>query len=133
MFTIQHKVHLSDTDVTGQVYYAKPLDWLEWCRVDWFESQFGNFMAYVSENELTFFPSKVETNYKKPMFFGDQLQIEMLVKDIKKVSFVFAYQIKRLDEIVLTSDITMVSFNPIKKRLSALPEDLLKKIQTLEK
>ncbi|MCK5241797.1 acyl-CoA thioesterase [bacterium] len=131
MFTKHHKVQLSDTDVTGQVYYAKPLEWLEWCRVDWFESHSGNFMDYVKNHQLTFFPSKVHTDYKKPMFFGDQLIIEMSIKEIKKVSFIFTYTVKRDNEIVLTSDITMVCFNPEKKRLAPLPKHLLEKAPEL--
>lgn len=131
MFSYSHHVHLSDTDVTGQVYYVKPLEWLEWCRVEWFQASFGNFMDFVKANQQTFFPSKVETHYKKPMFFGDHLTIQMSVKEIKKVSFIFAYKILREQEIVLTSAITMVCFNPVSKRLTPLSDTILDRLHEL--
>jgi YbgC/YbaW family acyl-CoA thioester hydrolase len=91
MHKIEQIVHLSDTDTTGQVYYSKPLEWLEWCRVDWFTGKFGNFMKFVEDTGVTYFPSKATVEYKKPIFFGDKLIIEMQSKEVKKISLgVFA-------------------------------------------
>jgi acyl-CoA thioester hydrolase len=131
MHVMEMTVHLSDTDVTGQAYYSKPLEWMEWCRVDWFTAQQGNFMKFVEATGITFFPAKVTAEYKKPIFFGDALRIEMKAKEIKKISFIFEYAIKRGEETVLKSDITMVCFNTVKKSLAALPPDLLEKIESL--
>jgi acyl-CoA thioester hydrolase len=124
-------VHLSDTDVTGQVYYSKPLEWLEWCRVQWFTHNYGNFLKYVEETGITFFPSKATVEYKRPVFFNDELVVEMLAKEIKKVSFIFEYTVKRGTETVLKSDITMVCFDIRKKSLSALPEQLVNQLNSL--
>ncbi|NTV53535.1 MAG: acyl-CoA thioesterase [Candidatus Firestonebacteria bacterium] len=126
------KVHLSDTDVTGQVYYAKPLEWLEWCRVDWFTRHYGNFLNYVETNGLTFFPARAVVDYKKPIFFNDELVVELRVKEIKKISFIFAYTLKRVHETVLKSEITMVCFDVRKKSLAALPGHLLEDLKSLE-
>ncbi len=131
MYTMNLQVHLSDTDVTGQVYYARPLEWLEWCRVQWFTEHYGNFMKYVETTGITFFPSKATVEYKRPIFFGDALVIELRVKDAKKVSFVFDYTIKRGSETVLRSEITMVCFDVRKKSLSALPEPLMQQLAAL--
>jgi acyl-CoA thioester hydrolase len=125
------KVHLSDTDVTGQVYYAKPLEWLEWARVDWFTQKYGNFLEVVEKTGLTYFPAKAVVEYKKPIFFNDELVVEVTVKEIKKVSFLFAYAVKRGAETVLQSEITMVCFNLQKKSLAPLPETLLADLQAL--
>lgn len=123
MYTMKHEVMLSDTDVTGQVYYARPLEWLEWCRVKWFTEQFGNFMAHVEKTGITFFPSKVQADYKKPMFFGDKLTIEMTAQDVKGVSFVLAYRIRREDEVVFEGQVTMVCFDQNRKRLGKITDD----------
>ena len=125
MYKMEMEVRLSDTDVTGQVYYSKPLEWMEWCRVGWFQEKYGNFMKHVEETGMTFFPSKVSVDYRKPIVFGDKLVIEMASKDIKKVSFTLDYKIKRQDEAVLTADIVMVCFDTKSKRLGKIDEGLL--------
>lgn len=131
MYTMEHKVHLSDTDTTGQVYYSRPLEWLEWCRVNWFESKFGNFLKYVEDTGITFFPAKVNVEYKRPILFGDNVKIEMQVAELKKVSALLDYTVKRNDEIVLKSQITMVCFNTKSKRLSSMNDELQKAFQEM--
>lgn len=132
MHIFKHTVRLSDTDVTGQVYYARPLEWLEWCRVEWFQAQYGNFMEYVARTGITFFPSRVAVDYKRPLFFGDELAVEMRVGEIKKVSFGFLYTIRRGEQAVLTSEITMVCFDTKKKALAPLDAELTANLNKLK-
>jgi YbgC/YbaW family acyl-CoA thioester hydrolase len=129
MFMMEHTVHLSDTDATGQVYYARPLEWLEWCRVDWFNKAFGDFMAEVQKTGITFFPTRVEVDYKRPMFTGDHVVIEMTATDIRNISFVLDYAVKRQNETVLTSRITIVCFDTVKKRPTRINETQLKAVR----
>ncbi|MBN2754649.1 MAG: acyl-CoA thioesterase [Candidatus Goldbacteria bacterium] len=129
MYKMEQEVHLSDTDVTGQVYYARPLEWMEWCRVNWFQEKYGNFMKRVEETGITFFPSKINVDYKKPMMFGDKLTVEMCAKEIKKVSFVLDYAVKRGEETVLTADVVMVCFDNSNKKLGKIDPDMLAYIQ----
>jgi YbgC/YbaW family acyl-CoA thioester hydrolase len=125
------EVHLSDTDVTGQVYYSKPLEWMEWCRVDWFQARYGNFMKHVETTGITFFPSKVNVDYRKPIMFGDRLDIEMVSADIKKVSFVLKYTIKRQEDVVLEAGVLMVCFDVRNKKLAKLEGGMLEYINLL--
>ncbi|MCE5300672.1 MAG: acyl-CoA thioesterase [Spirochaetia bacterium] len=122
------EVRLSDTDVTGQVYYSKPLEWMEWCRVGWFQEKYGNFMKHVENTGITFFPSKVSIDYRKPIFFGDKLEIGMISKDLKKVSFTLGYTIKRQEEVVLTADIVMACFDTKSKRLVKIEGGMMEHI-----
>jgi len=131
MFMREHTVFLSDTDTTGQVYYSKPLEWLEWCRVEWFQKQFGNFLQFVEKSGITFFPSRANVDYKRPIFFGDTLKIEMTAKEIKKVSFLLDYTVKRGEEIVLKSEITIVCFDTKKKTLGRMGEDMIKLLESM--
>jgi YbgC/YbaW family acyl-CoA thioester hydrolase len=124
-------VHLSDTDVTGQVYYSKPLEWMEWCRVDWFQAKYGNFMRHVEETGITFFPSKVNVDYRKPIMFGDSLDMEMVSKDIKKVSFVLEYTVKRQEEVVLKGEVLMVCFDVRNKKLAKIEGEMLEYINQI--
>lgn len=132
MYVMEHKVHLSDTDTTGQVYYARPLEWMEWCRVNWFENKYGNFMKYVENTNITFFPAKVNIEYKKPIFFGDDLVVEMTAKDIKKVSFTLDYLVKRSGDLVINAEIQIVCFDVKSKRFGRLSEDLMAYIEEIK-
>lgn len=131
MYKMSLEVHLSDTDVTGQVYYSKPLEWMEWCRVGWFQEKYGNFMKYVEESGITFFPSRVNVDYRKPVMFGDRLDIEMISKDIKKVSFILEYTIKRLGDVVLKGEVLMVCFDVKKNKFAKMEDGLLDYINKL--
>ena len=131
MYKMGQDVHLSDTDVTGQVYYSKPLEWMEWCRVNWFQVKYGNFMKHVETTGITFFPSKVNVDYKKPIMFGDRLEIEMVSKDVKKVSFTLEYCIKRNSDFVLKADILMVCFDVKSKRLGKIDAELMEYINQI--
>ena len=131
MYKMNLEVHLSDTDATGQVYYSRPLEWMEWCRVGWFQGKFGNFMKHVEETGVTFFPSKVSVDYRKPVFFGDKLEIEMGSKDLKKVSFTLGYAVKRQGEVVLTADVLMVCFDTKSKRLGKIEGGMLEHISDI--
>jgi len=128
MYKMPLEVHLSDTDVTGQVYYSKPLEWMEWCRVNWFQEKYGNFMKRVEETGITFFPSKVSVDYRKPMFFADRLEIEMSSKDLRKVSFILEYNVKRQEEVVLKADVLMVCFDTKSKRLGKIEGGMMEHI-----
>ncbi len=128
MYKMPLEVRLSDTDVTGQVYYSKPLEWMEWCRVSWFQEKYGNFMKYVEETGITFFPSKVSVDYRKPVMFGDRLDIEMVSKDVKKVSFTLQYTMKRNEEVVLTAEVLMVCFDAKNKKFGKIEGGMLEYI-----
>jgi len=128
MYKMAQEVHLSDTDVTGQVYYARPLEWMEWCRVNWFQEKYGNFIKHVEETGITFFPSKVNVEYLKPIMFGDKLEIEMISKDIKKVSFTLEYAVKRQGDMVLKADVLMVCFDAKNKKFTKIEGELLEYI-----
>ena len=131
MYIMKMEVMLSDTDATGQVYYARPLEWLEWCRVKWFQEKFGNFMEYVERTGVTFFPSKASIEYKKPVMFGDKLSVEMKSSEIKKASFTLNYAVKRGDEIVLAADILMVCFDRKNNKFGRLEGEMLEHITAL--
>lgn len=129
MYKMAQEVHLSDTDVTGQAYYARPLEWMEWCRVNWFQEKYGNFMKHVEETGITFFPSKVNVEYLKPIMFGDKLEIEMISKEIKKVSFTLEYAVKRQGDMVLKADVLMVCFDAKNKKFAKIEGELLEYIK----
>lgn len=132
MHIYEHTVHLSDTDTTGQVYYARPLEWLEWCRVDWFTKQFGNFMKFVETSGITFFPSKVSVDYRKPVLFGDGLRIEMTATEVKKVSFTLSYTVKRGEETVLSAETVIVCFDTKKNSFGRLTPEMLTALQGMQ-
>jgi acyl-CoA thioester hydrolase len=131
MHSIEVTVHLSDTDVTGQVYYAKPLEWMEWCRVDWFTTHQGPFLEYVAKTGITIFPARVTVDYKRPVAFGDRITVEMTARDAKRARFVLDYALKRGADTVIKGEITMVCFDTRKEKLASIPDDLLAKIEAI--
>ncbi len=131
MYVMEHVVHLSDTDATGQVYYARPLEWFEWCRVDWFNGTFGDFLAETRANGISYFPAQAHIDYRRPLFCGDKIRIEMSVGKTNLASFDLEHAVFKGDEIMVTCRITMVGFDLLKKRPTRLEEFRLIKLKEL--
>jgi YbgC/YbaW family acyl-CoA thioester hydrolase len=70
-------------------------------------------------------------DYRKPVMFGDMLDIEMVSKDVKKVSFVLDYTIKRQGDVVLKAEILMVCFDVKNKKFAKIEGGLLEYINQI--
>jgi acyl-CoA thioester hydrolase len=128
MFTLTHKVHIADTDVTGQVYYARPLEWFEWCRMEWFEKNFGNFEAFVKERGITFMPVNVNINYHRPLRLGDLFTVEMEISGVQRATFELQYTIRNGEQTALTATIRMACVGLERNRPASIPQDFKAKL-----
>jgi acyl-CoA thioesterase FadM len=57
--------------------------------------------------------------------------MEMVSKDIKKVSFVLEYTVKRQEEVVLKGEVLMVCFDVNNKRLAKVEVGMLEYINQI--
>ena len=63
----------------------------------------------------------------------DNLDVELETSDISKYRFNFVYTFKRENKIIATGQTEMVYIDLITKRLTAIPEEQLTLLKTIEK
>ena len=130
-FSIQKKVYLADTDVTGIAYYAKHLEWLEIARVEWISAIYKPITRMVAEDGISFMPIHIDLTYKAPALFEDLLTVKVWIKEMDKIRLQLGYEVaKTVDEkevVVAVSDLTMVCINTAKgNRPTKIPDYLAK-------
>lgn len=124
MFLYKHRVNYSDTDVSGWIYYSKPLEWMEWCRVEFFRHRFGGIIEFGKETGITIFPASVQVNYRKGIFFDDKVDLELRVKEIHNYSFVFTYKLLSRGDTSITAELNMVVADGKTNRPTKIPDSV---------
>jgi acyl-CoA thioester hydrolase len=129
-FSIEKKVYLADTDVTGIGYYARHLEWLEMARIEFITAIYKPLTRLIAEDRISFMPIRVEIDYKAPALFEELLRIELWVETLDKIKMILGYKITKPDgeKRVTVSDarITMLCINLEKGGKPArIPEKLM--------
>ncbi len=90
---MKRKVQYYETDMMGVVHHANYLHWMEEARID-FMNQIG-FPYRRMESEGVFSPVKsLQVNYLKPCTFGDEVEINVGVKDFNGVVITITYDMR---------------------------------------
>ncbi len=128
VFNYSRRVYLGDTDAAGVAYFAKAI---EICHEAYEESlaQAGVSLQQILQAGKIILPiTHAEIDFVRPLFCGDQLQINLVANLINQSEFAIAYQIynvNNLDQILAQAKTQHVCINPqIKKRVD-LPFILL--------
>jgi len=95
-FSITRRVHYYETDAMAVVHHSNHLKMFEEARVAWFRK--SGLAKVTWEDEAMYFPLvKSNVEYKKPIFFDDQIEIRLQVKQ-QGVKFIFEYAIYVVEE-----------------------------------
>ena len=132
MFTYQHKLKLHETDAAGLLFFSNQLKIMH----DAYEAlleHIGFSFAELIKNKSYFLPIvHAEADYKKAIFVGDLLEIQVSVEHIGTTSFTFAYKIlnPRL-EVVGSGRTVHVTMDKKTQTKIPLPPDMRAKISDL--
>jgi acyl-CoA thioester hydrolase len=118
-----YKIYYEDTDAGGVVYYANYLRFLERARTDFLERS-GISSKSLYEQGNFFAVKSVKGEYLKPAFYGDYIDIEVSVRDIKKVSFVICYKIFKDNINIFNGETVLVSIDKNFK-INKIPEKIV--------
>ncbi|MFQ3675075.1 MAG: YbgC/FadM family acyl-CoA thioesterase [Endomicrobiia bacterium] len=125
---LELKVYYEDTDAGGVVYYANYLRYFERARTE-FLAQCGISVSELANKGIIFVVVKVQAEYLFPAQLGDVLQIETNLLEIKKVSMVFDYIIRRkIDDKLLVTGSTKIAVVSPERKVIKLPEEIFNKI-----
>ncbi len=133
MYIYQTKIKLHQTDAAGLLFFSHQFEIIH----DAYESlleeiDFG--FAELIRNQDFFLPIvHAESDYKKPLFVGDVIEIQVMVESIATTSFIFSYQLfNTKKEIVGTARTVHVTVDKKTQKKIPLPELLRNKIKNLD-
>ena len=86
-------INYYETDKMGIVHHANYLHYLEESRINFLDS---NSLSYaLLESKGIYSPtSKISISYKKPVTYGDVIEVKTYLAEVSPVRFVFNYVIK---------------------------------------
>ena len=132
MFVYQHKIKLHETDAAGILFFSHQFEIIH----DAYEcvlEKIGFGFAELINNQSFFLPIvHAESDYKKPLFVGDLLEIEVRMESVGQTSFVFAYQIfNHKKELVGSARTVHVTIDKKTKEKIPLPSLMREKVLQL--
>ena len=134
MFTYQTKIKLHETDAAGILFFSNQFKMIH----DAYECVLENIgfgFADLIRNEDFFLPIvHAESDYKKPLFVGDLIEIQVRLTHIGTTSFTFEYDLLNSSQnTVGTAKTIHVTIDKKTRKKIPLPPLMRSKIQELYK
>ena len=116
-------VRCTETDVNGHLNNAKFVEYLEWGREEWYESQGFGYDRLAELGAITVVVN-INLDYRKSCHQGDRLRIVTSPQRRGRSSFALAQRIERSDGTVVADGVvTIVTVDPDTRRAVPLPEE----------
>ena len=118
------KIYYEDTDASGRVYYSNYLKYLERGRTDFLSSLGFSHKQLYDNNKIYFVVKTCNIEYVKPANFEDILEIKSSIINFSKAKIEFNQKILRDDQLLIDSNILIVSINN-ENKISKMPNEML--------
>ena len=134
IYTTDLSIRVDDINYGGHVGNDKFLTLVQEARVRMFRA-----MGYENEASIEEGKGIIVTDaalvYKSELFLGDQVRIEISTADEKKFAVDFYYRITNLsnDKVSAIVKTGALSYDYLKRRITAFPEDFFNNLRTLQK
>ncbi len=104
MHLYNHKVQYYETDKMGIVHHSNYIRWMEESRISFLES-IGLDYPTLEKRGVISPVIGVNVRYRKPTYFGEEISIEVSIKEYTGIKLIFMYTMKNKDnQVVLTGE-----------------------------
>ncbi len=104
MHLYNHKVQYYETDKMGIVHHSNYIRWMEESRISFLES-IGLDYSTLEKRGVISPVIGVNVRYRKPTYFGEEISIEVSIKEYTGIKLIFMYTMKNKDnQVVLTGE-----------------------------
>lgn len=121
------RVYYEDTDLAGIVYYANYLKFIERARSTLVREAGVDQTALKKVHGLVFAVGEVQATYLRPARLDDELTVVTELKQSGRARIVFAQDVHRGEEVLFTSEITVVCLADA-GRPARFPADICQKL-----
>ncbi len=98
-FRSQLKIRFGDIDRAGIVYYPRFLHYFHIALEEFFSHELGiEYPTVVNEHRMGLPTVHLETDFSKPLRYGDNIEIEVCVIKVGSTSITFGYRVFRESE-----------------------------------
>ena len=123
-------IRFADIDAAGIVYYPKFFDYYH-CA---FEEMFGDttgvdYSDWLTKRNVGFPAVHVEGDYKRPLEYGQRLNVAITVPRIGNTSLDYHFEARTHDGVAAAATVTKVCVTLDKREPIAIPEDLVAVLQ----
>lgn len=125
------RVYYEDTDAAGMVYYANYLKFMERARTEWLRALGFEQSQLAREQGIGFVARSVSIEYLRPARLDDMLEVVSSIDEASRAQIVFDQRIERGGEILATSKIRIVSVDPTRGKVRAMPLPIHEKFKAL--
>jgi len=128
IFSAYRRVNYAETDKMGYLYYGRYADYYETGRT---ESLRALGFVYKEMEDLGIMLPVLElkTNYKKPAFYDEVLEIKTIMTKMPSVRIHFRYEIYNPEKVLINEgETTLVFYDMEQKRPCVCPDDLKEKL-----
>jgi len=129
MFAYKVTIKLHETDAAGLLFFSQQFKLIHDAYEELLES-FGIGFSVMLKKKSYFLPIvHAESDYKKPLFVGDRLIIEVTVGAIGKTSFTFEYRLLKNKVLVGTAKTVHVTISKKTGKKIPLPSEMRKALK----
>ncbi|OGX05649.1 MAG: hypothetical protein A2Z88_10775 [Omnitrophica WOR_2 bacterium GWA2_47_8] len=133
MYEYQATIKLHDTDAAGLLFFSNQFKYAHEAYEALLESVGVGFATLIREKSYFLPIVHAESDYKKPLFVGDKIKIQVVVDKIGTTSFSFVYKIfNQKKELAGTAKTVHVTIDKKSKAKIPLPPDMRKAIEKLK-
>jgi 4-hydroxybenzoyl-CoA thioesterase len=98
-FRAHIKVCFSDIDYAGIVYYPRFLHYFHLAMEEFFGAALGmEYPQVLIQHRIGFPTVHLETDFAKPLKYGDELEVEVTIKNVGRSSITWGYKVFRITE-----------------------------------
>ena len=93
------KIRFGDIDHAGIVYYPRFLHYFHVAKEEFFGQELGiDYPILIDEHRIGLPTVHLETDFSRPLRYGDQIEVEVSVLKIGKSSITFGYRVFKQGE-----------------------------------
>jgi acyl-CoA thioester hydrolase len=123
------RVYFENTDAGGVVYHAEYLKFLERARTEWLRHLGFDHQALARSHHAMFVVTALAIDFVKPARLDDTLAVGVHLESLGKVRCVFAQDIRREDETLVTARVTVACVTDLAMKPVEIPAALRKKME----
>jgi tol-pal system-associated acyl-CoA thioesterase len=129
VYSFPVRVYFENTDAGGVVYHGEYLKFLERARTEWLRHLGFDHQALARDHRAVFVVTAANVDFTRPARLDETLAVSVRLESLGKVRCVFAQEIRRDDEVLVSARITVAcvtgeNFKPVE-----IPEALRKKME----
>ncbi|HET6265091.1 MAG TPA: tol-pal system-associated acyl-CoA thioesterase [Usitatibacter sp.] len=129
VYSFPVRVYFENTDAGGVVYHSEYLKFLERARTEWLRHLGFDHQALARDHRVVFVVTSAAIEFARPARLDDTVAVSVRLESLGKVRCVFAQEIRRDDEVLVSARITVAcvtgeAFKPVE-----IPAALRKKME----